>query len=58
MKPQEPLTKFFLSVLASLVVAAITANTVMLFQFGERLTRLETQINYLAGKPQIAVTRP
>lgn len=52
------LTRFFLGVLASLLVAAITANTALLFRMSERLTAVETKLEILASKSSQIVKTP
>lgn len=48
------MNKFLASVLATLTAAAIVADVGMLFQFGNRLARIEAQLEMLAAKTTIA----
>jgi hypothetical protein len=58
MKDEAPtITKFFLSVLASLLTAAIVANTAVIFRMSERLTAVETKLEILASKSSSQVVR-
>jgi ABC-type uncharacterized transport system YnjBCD permease subunit len=45
---------FWLTTLSLIVATAIGANVAMLFQFGERLTRIETKLEILVGQPHYA----
>ena len=38
-----------MQILATAVGAAVVANTALLFQFNARLTRIETQLEYMTG---------
>jgi hypothetical protein len=41
--------KFFLQVLATVLGAAIVADTALLFQFNARLARIETKLEFMPG---------
>ncbi len=45
------MNKFFQSVLATLTASAIVANVVVLWQFNERLTRIETILSAHSSTP-------
>lgn len=48
---------FWLTTLSLVMATAITANVAILFQFGERVTRLETKVDFIVSQisqPHIA----
>jgi hypothetical protein len=49
------MTQFGKNVLASVVAAALVANVAILFQFGERLSRIEVQLEAIKHNQHMAI---
>jgi Flp pilus assembly pilin Flp len=54
----QPLAKLFYGVLGTIIAAAIIGQYSLLFRLSERLTAVETKLEFLATKPPHIATNP